>query len=250
MHAYWTLVRRELSGYFLSWIGYVVMAAVLWLIGLSFVNLLEALNHEPSDLPVSELFYRTYYFWMILLLTAPLITMRSFALEKHTGTFETLMTTPVSDLQVVLAKFSGCWLFYVLMWLPLLGCILVVRHYTNDQSALDWGAVAATFVGILLVGALYISLGCFASTLTRSQVIAAVISFVLGVAFFALSYLSYSLKANTGWKAQVLSYVCMMDHMQAFARGAVDTRPVVCYLGLTVFFLYLTLKVVESRRWK
>lgn len=250
MHAYWTLVRRELSGYFFSWIGYVVMAAVLWLIGLSFVSLLEALNNEPSDLPVSQLFYDTHIFWIILLLAAPLITMRSFALEKHSGTFETLMTTPVSDLQVVLAKFSGCWLFYLLMWLPLLGCVLVVRHYTNDQSALDWGAVAATFVGILLVGTLFISLGCFASTLTRSQIIAFVISFVLGITLFALSFLSYSLKSSAGWKPRALSYVCMRDHMQAFARGAVDSRPVVCYLSLTVFFLYLTLKVVESRRWK
>src|SRR6185369_8662105 len=137
MRAYWTLVRRELGGHFVSWTGYVVMAVVLFLLGLCFLNLLQALNGQPSDRPVTELFFSTVYFWLILQLASPVITMRSFAQEKSSGTFETLMTAPVSDHQVVLAKFSGALLFYCLSWLPLLGCLFIVHHFSRDQLVLD-----------------------------------------------------------------------------------------------------------------
>src|SRR5437773_1717194 len=177
MRAYWTLARRELGSYFFSWTGYVVIAAVLFLLGSSFNNLLGALNAEATDRPVTEVFYGTMYFWIILLVAAPVITMRSFAQEKSSGTFETLMTTPVSDLQVVLAKFSGALIFYALMWLPLVACLLVIRHFSHEPSVLEGPTLLSTFAGILLLGAMYMALGCLASALTRSQIIAAIISF-------------------------------------------------------------------------
>jgi gliding motility-associated transport system permease protein len=250
MQAYWTLVRREMGAHFFSWTGYVIIAAVLFLIGYSFANLLLALNAQATDRPITEVFYGTMYFWLIVIIAAPVITMRSFALEKYSGTFETLMTTPVSDFQVVLAKFTGAMLFYVLMWLPLLGCLFVVRYYSNDPTVLDGGAVAATFLGIFLLGGLYMSLGCFASSITRSQIIAAMISFAVGVAIFLLSFISLSMSGQGGLRAQIFTHLGLIEHMQDFARGVIDTRPVVFYLSLTIFFLFLTLKVVESRRWK
>ena len=129
MRAYWTLTRRELAGFLLSLSGYVIIAAAVFLMGYSFVVILDNLQQKTTPMPVTELF--TESFWLILLLTTPVITMRLFAQEKFSGTFETLMTTPVSDLQVVAAKFTAALLFYVLMWLPLLGCLLVVRYYTS-----------------------------------------------------------------------------------------------------------------------
>ena len=120
MRAFWTLTRRELAGYFLSLTGYMIIAAAVFLMGFSFVVLLVNLQQEPTPMPVTEVFYITPFFWLILLLTTPVITMRLFALEKFSGTFETLMTTPVSDLQVVLAKFTAAMIFYLVMWLPLL----------------------------------------------------------------------------------------------------------------------------------
>src|SRR5215468_1262876 len=131
MQAYLTLTRRELAGYFLSLSGYIIIAAAMFLLGFSFVVLLVNLQQETSPMPVTEMFYVTPFFWFILLLSTPVITMRLFALEKFSGTFETLMTAPVSDLQVVLGKFTAGLLFYIVMWLPLLGCLLVVRHYTS-----------------------------------------------------------------------------------------------------------------------
>ena len=252
MRVYLTLVRRELGGFFASLIGYVIVAWVLLLLGLSFTDMLAKLNDDPHGLltPLTELFYRTPYFWLILLLTVPVITMRSFAFEKWSGTYETLMTTPVGDAQVVLAKFTGTLLLYLLTWLPLFGCIAVVRYFTREPTLLDPWTTTSTFLGIFLIGCLYMSMGCFASALTRSQILAAMNSFVIGLGLFVLSLRSLVPAPAADWAAKVFSYISLIEHMEDFARGFVDTRPVVFYLSLTVFFLFLTLKVVESRRWK
>ncbi|MDB6031886.1 MAG: nosY [Verrucomicrobiales bacterium] len=250
MQAYWTLVRRELGTHFLSWTGYIVIAAVLFLLGCSFQNLILALNKEPTIRPITELFYGTIYFWLILLIASPVITMRSFAHEKSVGTFETLMTTPVSDLQVVLAKFTAAMCFYILLWLPLLGCLFTLRYYSHDNSIFDSGTIVSTFVGIFLLGSMYMAMGCFASSVTKSQIIAAIISLVFGISLFLLSFAAMIFSTQTGWKAQLFNQVDLIEQMQDFARGVIDTRPVVLYLSFTVFFLFLTLKSVESRRWK
>ncbi len=250
MRAWWILVRRELAGYFCSMTGYVILAAAMFLMGFSFVVLLMNLQQEPTSMPVTEIFYMTPFFWYILLLATPVITMRLFALEKFSGTFETLMTAPVSDLQVVLAKFSAALMFYLAMWLPLLGCLFTVRHYTSDLTAVDTGAMGSTFLGILLLGCLFISLGCCASALTRSQVTAAMISLGFGASVFLLAVLAGKSPAPPGWQGQVLGCFALFEQMHDFARGIIDTRPVVLLITASWFFLYLTLRVVESRRWK
>jgi len=248
MQVYLTLVRRELGSFFASLTGYVVIASVLLLLGLSFDDVLAKLQSSPTDAPVTELFYGTVYFWWIFLLSAPVITMRSFAFEKWSGTFETLMTTPVSDLPVVLAKFTGTWTFYILTWLPLLGCVAVVRYYTNEPTVFDPWTMLSTFAGIALIGCLYMSLGCFASALTRSQIVAAMISLVLGFGLIQLGLRAPT--PSSSWTAKAVSYISMTEHMEDFVRGIVDTRHVTYYLTLSAFFIFLTLKVVESRRWK
>ncbi|MEI9959872.1 MAG: ABC transporter permease [Limisphaerales bacterium] len=176
--------------------------------------------------------------------------MRLFALEKFTGTFETLMTTPVSDLQVVMAKFTAAIVFYMIMWLPMLACLFIVRHFTNQPGALDAGTIGGMYLGIFLVGCLFMALGCLASALTNSQMAAAMISFVLGVSLFSLGFLASAIPSVVQWQSQVISYFGLFEQMHDFARGVVDTRTVVFYVSLTFFFLFLTLRVVESRRWK
>jgi ABC-2 type transport system permease protein len=250
MQRYFTLTRRELGAFFFSMTGYIIIAAAMFLIGFSFVVLLVNLRQSPTLMPITEVFYMTPFFWFILLLATPAITMRLFSLEKFSGTFETLMTTPVSDLQVVLAKFTAGLIFYVVMWLPLLGCLLVVRQYTSGLDAFDTGVVASTFLGIVLLGCLLLAAGCFASALTRSQVTAAMISLGFGASLFLLGVLASKLPVQADWQTQVLSSFDFFQHMHNFARGVVDTRPVVLLLSLTFFFLFLTLRVVESRRWK
>jgi len=250
MQPYLTLVRREMGAYFLSMTGYIIVATVTFLLGLSFVVLLMKLQQESTPIPLTELFYVTQFFWLILLLATPMITMRLFAQEKFSGTFETLMTTPVSELEVVLAKFTAGLLFYIVAWLPLLACLLIVRHFANDPTAFDPGVVASTFLGIILIGALFVSLGCCASALTRSQVAAAMITLLCGGTFFCIGVLADRFPNQPNWQAQVLASLAIFEQMHDFARGVVDTRPVVLYVSLTLFFLFVTLRIVESRRWK
>ena len=148
MQSYLTLTRRDLAGYFLSLSGYVIIATTTFLVGLGFVGLLVGLGNDPSPMPVTELFFRAWYgFWPILILTTPVITMRLFALERLSGTFETLMTTPVRDLTVVLAKFSAALIFYLVMWLPMLPCLGVVQYYARQSGALEWHMLASLFLG-------------------------------------------------------------------------------------------------------
>jgi ABC-2 type transport system permease protein len=250
MQAFLTLVRRELGGYFNSFTGYVVLAVVLLLIGLSFVQIINGLNGTPTAVPVTQLYYQTMYFWLILLLASPVITMRSFALEKDSGTFETLMTAPVSDHQVVAAKFAGALVFYLIICQPLLICALVLRYFGGAQEAFDVGLLAATGLGILLLGCLYMSLGIFASSLTRSQVTAAMISFAGGLTLFMVSFANVGGSDEAGAVASILAAINLRQHMDSFAAGIVDTRAVLLLLSLTALFLFLTLRVVESRRWK
>jgi len=250
MGTYFVLLRRELSAYFLSLTGYVILAAAVFLMGLSFVVLLVRLQEEPTPMPITELFYVTQFFWLILVLSTPVITMRLFALEKFSGTYETLMTTPVSELQVVASKFTAAMLFYTVMWLPLLGCIAIVRHYSGEQGSFDAGTVAATYTGVLLLGGLFVSLGCLASSLTQSQVTAAMLSLVFGASVFLLGFVADQAPNPAGWQAEVLAGCNFFEQMHDFARGVVDTRPVVLLVSLTFLALFATLRVVESRRWK
>ncbi len=248
MREYCTLTRRELGGYFLSLTGYIIIAAAVFIMGLGFYVLLDKLQAEPTVMPITELW--SPLILVVVAVTAPVITMRLFALEKFSGTFETLMTAPVTDRQVVLAKFTAGLLFYAVMWLPLLGCLMVVRHYANDPVGFDAGTVASTFIGILLVGCLAISLGCCASALTRSQVTAAVIGLVFGTSLFLVGILADHIPAQASWQAQALSTLAFFEQMHNFSRGLLDSRAIVLYLSLTLFFLFVTLRIVESRRWK
>ena len=252
MRVFLTLLRRELAAFFLSITGYIIIAAVTLLIGQGFeVSITGLLNSDkPSPMPLTELFYWTFYFWLIVLLITPVITMRLFALEKYSGTFETLMTTPVKDLQVVSAKFAAAIIFYLVAWLPMLACLFIVRHYTNQHDSLDPGTIGGMYLGIFMIGCLYLSMGCFASSLTKSQMAAAMVSLVLGISVFSIAYLADTITSPTPFQSQILSHFDLFKQMDNFARGVVETQSLVLYITLTFFFLFLTLRVVESRRWK
>jgi ABC-2 type transport system permease protein len=250
MQPYLTMTRRELASYFMSMTGYIIIAGATLLIGFSFKAVLDPLQHVPTLMPVTELFFNTLFFWLVLLLPPAVITMRIFAFEKFSGTFETLMTAPVTDLQVVLAKFTSAFLFYCVMWLPLLGCLFIVRYYTSDVSAFDAGAIGSTFLGIGLFGCLFISAGCCASSLTKSQAIAVMISLAFALSLLILSFLASQITGDTTWRGQLLSCFALGEQMRDFVRGVVDTRAVIFLVSSTLFFLFLTLRIVESRRWK
>jgi ABC-2 type transport system permease protein len=239
-----------LGSYFLSLTGYIILAAAAGILGASFIVLLKRIGPAPTPIPLTDMFFVVDFFWLILVLGPPVITMRLFSLERFSGTFETLMTAPVTDLQVVLAKFTAGFLFYLVMWLPLLGCIFGVRYFAHDTSPLDVGALGTTFLGIGLIGGVLVAAGCCASALTRNQAVAAIMSLAFGVILYLLAVLAAGQGLDTSWKARALSCFAFIDQMQDFSRGIVDTRPVIFLASVTLFFLFLNLRIVESRRWK
>lgn len=250
MRVFMALVRRELGSAFQSLVGWVVMAVTALLTGISLVDLVTKLMDRPTDSPVTELFYQSAYFWVILLVVSPMITMRTFAAEKSSGTYEALMTTPVGDWQVVLAKFTGSLLFFGLTWLPLLAVLVVLRRVTGEAGLLDPGSTVGAFLGVMLIGCVYMSLGCFASALTRSQIIAAMVAFLLGIGLWVVSLRPLAGNPGEGKLGRALDHLSLLRHMDDFARGIIDSRHLTFYLTVTWLFLFLTQRVVESRRWK
>jgi ABC-2 type transport system permease protein len=250
MSVFFALVRRELGGHFNSLTGYVVIAAVLLLTGFGLVDLIERIRQMPYDAPVTELFYQTTYFWLVVLLTSPVITMRTYAAEKATGTYEALMTTPVGDWQVVLAKFAGALVFFLLTWVPFIGVLFSLRQITGEAALFEPVIVAVTFLGIALVGGLFMAVGCFASALTRSEIIAAMVAFLFGIGLWMLGYRPEASGMLPTWAVPALEHMSMTRHMEDFARGMLVGRYVVYYVTVTGLFLFLTHRIVQSRRWK
>jgi ABC-2 type transport system permease protein len=160
------------------------------------------------------------------------------------------MTAPVSDWQVVMAKFSASLFFFMVTWLPLAVFIGLLSYFSRDPNLLDWHVLGSTYIGILLLGCLYMSVGCFASALTSSQIIAAMTSFAIGLGLFLMTFYVEMFPIHKTWVTETVAYMSMYNHMIDFSRGIIDTRAIVFYLTLTSFFLFLTYRVVESRRWK
>ena len=220
MQAYLTLTRRELGTFFYSWIGYIVIAGAVFLTGLGLYTLVDKLQGQAISMPITEIFFN-FLFWLILLFSAPLITMRLFAHEKYSGTFETLMTAPVGDVAVVLAKFTAALVFFMIMWLPLLGSMFILRYFTHGSNLVDASTLSSTSLGIFLIGSLYMAIGCFASAMTRNQIVAAMISFAIGVALFLLSFLADVDKfaKQQTWMARVLE-----RHLRLAANAGIRPR--------------------------
>jgi ABC-2 type transport system permease protein len=230
------LTRRELSANFVSPVAYVAMALFLVISGIFFAMSFDA--GKPAQL--QNIFYIVSF---ILLLVVPALTMRSLAEERGSGTIESLLTAPVTDAQVVVAKFLGCWLFYLAILAPTLLYVLVLALYSRP----DYGPILAGYLGLVLLGAMYVAIGVLASSLTRMQVIAFVVAFfpllLLHLVGFTAGYLS------SPWRS-IVREAGTLAHYEDFNRGVVAVAHVVYFLAITVYALFLTVKVLESRRWR
>jgi len=248
MRTFLTMWRREVAAYFLSPIAYVTGIFFLVVMGFSFWVLVVALTDGPAGVGAMRALFESLFFWIALLVVVPVITMRLFADEKRTGTIEVLMTAPVTDVSVVLGKYCGALSFFVVMWLPTVTYAFILQSFTPLTASVDLGPLLGGYVGALLIGAFYIALGLFASSLTSNQVIAAIVSFALFGLFFFSGLLTYV--ARSDLVREVVSYTSALAHMADFSRGAIDTRPLVLYVSGTVYLLFATVKVIESRKWK
>jgi ABC-2 type transport system permease protein len=235
--------RRELRAYFFSPLAYVVLFFFLAVNGIIFIYLIGQMNDpRAAGGPPLGYFFRST--WLMLLLLGPVLTMRLVSEELRSGSIEVLMTAPVTEGQVIGGKFLAALVFYGFLWLPTVLYAVVISLY----ETVDWGPIGAGYVGILLIGALFLAIGIFASATTRSQLLAAMMTAALLFLLFLLGVFEQLVTSETA--KQALGHVSIWNHIDEFASGIVDSRRLVFYLSGTLFFLFLASRALEDKKWR
>jgi ABC-2 type transport system permease protein len=250
MRKFYTLLAREVRGYFHSPIAYVVLVFFLLVSGTNFYFQVSYMNQRPASYSIQEIFFNNVLFWFAFVLIFPLITMRLFAEEFKLGTIEPLMTAPVRDSQVVLAKFFGALVFYIVLWLPTLLYFVIFQKITHQPAANSTGAYWGSYLMLLLLGMFYVSIGCLASVVTKNQMVAAIISFCTITLLFFLGLVQLILLDVSAGMRDALGYFSSIEHMATYSRGIIDTRPIILYLSMTGLMLALTYQAFQSRKWR
>jgi ABC-2 type transport system permease protein len=196
-----------------------------------------------------QIFFTWPLLWVLLFIQVPLITMRVFSEELKLGTIEMLLTAPVRDWDVVVAKFLGALTFFFVLWLPIALDLTALQLFSAPPPPVYWSQIGLTVLTGALIGSLFVSIGVFTSALTKNQIIAAVLCFALLFIPFGISLLRWIQNLNENVLAWV-SYVSTPEHLQNAVEGIFDSRPLVYYITATLLMLYLTKSVVEGRRLK
>ncbi len=237
MNSTFIVAKREFRSNFDSPVGYVVIMLSLAIVGFIVFRDFWTVNRAS----VGPLF--NYLPWALVLLIVPAVTMRLFAEEKRTGTIELLITMPVRDREVVIGKYlASMGLIAVLLLLTVTYPLTIGR-----LGHLEKGPIVTGYLGLLLMSSAAISIGLFFSSLTENQIVAFTTTFVSLFALWVLDYLGGALSGTFG---DIIAFFSFQRHMNPFARGLVDVRHVLFFASVTVFFLMLTTRSLESRKWK
>ena len=249
MRTLFTLYRKEFSGYFLNPFGWIVLAVLACLQGFSLSTSMKALQDRLITEDLVYIVFHTPIFWFYFLFIFPLITMRLFAEEERTGTLETLLTAPVRTWQVVLSKYLAALTFFVILWIPSFLHFQLFSVLTDIPAPFTSGSLAGAFLILFLMGVFFTAIGCFASSLTSSQIIAAIITLGLLLLHHLIGYVT-AFWGESFAAAPVFRYISSQEHLRYFTKGLIDTRPVVYYLSMGLFMLILTHHAIDYRRWK
>jgi len=248
--AFWTLYKRELNSYFQSAVAYVVLFGSALIQSMFFVILLRfIMDANYKEQSIMQIFFTWPLFWLLLLGQVPLITMRVFSEEFKLGTIEMLLTAPVTEWDVVLAKFFGALTFFLILWLPITLDLFMLQIFSNPEPPVYWSQLGLTALTMTLAGGFYVSIGIFSSVLTKNQIIAAVLCFAFLLAFFIVSlwrWVQHMDASSLAW----ISYVSLPEHLENAVHSLFDTRPLVFYVSVTAFMLLLTKSILEGRRLK
>jgi ABC-2 type transport system permease protein len=250
MRKFYTLLLREVRSYFYSPVAYIVLVFFLLVSGVDFYFQVAYMNQRPMAYSVQEAFFNSVFFWFAFVLIFPLITMRLFAEEFKLGTIEPLMTAPVRDWQVVLSKFCGALVFYIILWLPTVLYFFIFEKITQQPAAASTGAYWGSYLMLLLLGMFYLSIGCLASVLTKNQIVAAIISFCIITLLFFLGLIQFIILDIDSTTRDLLGYFSAIEQMGTLSRGIIDTRPMALYLSMTVVVLSFTHLIFQSRKWR
>jgi len=228
------ILKKEFNSFFTSPIAYLVIAVFLLINGLYlwiFKEEFNILNAGFADL--NPFFYLTPWVFLFLI---PAITMKSFADEFNSGTIELLKTKPITDWQIVLGKFWASLLLVIVALTPTLTYVYTIYKLGNPVGNIDFGSTFGSYIGLLFLAATYTSIGLFTSTLSKNQIVA----FILGV--FITFFLFYGLDAisNSIGNDLTLKKIGINEHFKSISRGVIDTRDIIYFLSVTVFFLFIT----------
>jgi ABC-2 type transport system permease protein len=239
------LLRKELLSYFVSPLFYVVTAVFLCLSGYYFYTDLIFFVTFGFGMNILENFWQLLLvdLRLVMLLSIPLLTMRLFAEEKKLGTIELLLTYPVRDGELWLAKFTACAVVFGIM---LVGTLLY-PIYVHVLQPFPWVPLSAGYIGLFLLGLSFVACGVFLSSLTENQVVAGMATMGVLLLFWILSW---NEAATSPQLLRVLTRLSMFDHFQTFARGVIDAQDVAYFVFFIAFFGFLTLRVLESRQWR
>ncbi len=238
MRNIWTIASRELNAYFVSPVAYVVSAAFLLVTGLLFSLIITSTLDASLNATFSNITF-------ILVLLAPALTMRLLAEEQRMGTLELLLTSPIHDWQVVVGKFLGSLVLFIVMLLaPTLLYVALLMAFGQP----DYGPILSSYLGVILMGGAFMAIGVFTSSLTQNQIIA----YILGLVILLILWIAGSMSQIVGGGAvgDAVGYLAITQHYDSFLTGVIDTPNVIYPLSVIVVSLFLATQVLQTRRWR
>ncbi len=258
MRNFYFILAKEIRSYFNSPVAFVVVTIFAVLTGYYFYNIFASfstmsfqaqtnptLANQYGAFNVTEFVIRPFFgvLSIVMLIMLPMLTMRAFSEEKKSGTMELLLTFPVRDGEAILGKFAGCMGIFAIMLVLSFPSIILVEVFGEPE----WGVIVTGYIGLALMGAAFVSLGIFMSSVTENQIVAAVLSFAALLILYMLGFTSGM--AGEGM-SYILEYVSFTYHFRNFAKGVMDTSDITYYILFTIFFLFLSMRSLESKRWR
>jgi ABC-2 type transport system permease protein len=248
------IAQKELKSYFASPIAYIVIGLWALLYGYFFIAILGFFVRQsmqmmqmqgPQAMNVNQQLIRPLLqnVTILVLFLMPMVTMRTYAEEKRSGTIELLLTSPVTDVQIIMGKFLGAVALYVIMLAVTLVHLALLFIYGNPE----WKPIFTAYIGLLLLGSCFISLGLLISSLTKNQIVAGMVTFAVFLMLWVITWIG-SFSGPTVDK--LTQYLSIIDHYDDFGKGVLDTTHVIYYLSFITFGLFLTAKSVDSERWR
>jgi ABC-2 type transport system permease protein len=249
------ITQKELKGYFASPIAYVVIGFYALIYGFFFYSLVLYFDRQSMQMlglgagsppvNVNENMIRPAFLnaMVVFLFVLPMITMRTYAEEKRSGTMELLLTSPLTDFQIIMGKFLGAMSLYVAM----LAVTLIHIGLLFMASKPEWIPILTTYLGLILMGGCFIAVGLLISSLTKNQIVAVMVTFTVFLMLWVINWIA----SFVGPTAQtVLNYLSITDHLDDFTRGIIDTKHVVYYVSFIAFGLFLTARAIDTERWR
>ena len=247
------IANKELRSYFSTPIAYIVIGFFALLFGYFFYAMVFIFNQQSqlgglegggaSDMNaqlIRPLFLNAS---VIMLFVLPLITMRTYSEEKRSGTIELLLTSPVTDFEIIMGKFLGAMALYASMLAVTLIHMALLFSYGNPE----WRVVLTGYIGLLLMGGCFISVGLLISSMTKNQIVSGMITFAVFLLLWVINWVA----SFTGPTAQaILNYLSITDHLDDFTKGILDTKHLIYYFSVMSFGLFLTARSVDTERWK